>query len=86
MLTSFYRVQSLPRPIETAREDKGLGGQKAQRPTVSPYVSALVSAGLSSYYEIKYQLNAMEVLDLVEVLILKSNQEHISMNDLGTKS
>ena len=32
---------------------------------------ALVSEGLSTYYEIKYQLNAMEVLDLVEILIFK---------------
>nr|DAY59330.1 MAG TPA: hypothetical protein [Caudoviricetes sp.] len=43
----------------------------------------MVSAGLSTYYEIKYQLNALEVLDLVEVLILKSNQEADTINGLG---
>lgn len=41
-----------------------------------------MSAGLSSYYEIKYQLNAMEVLDLVEVLILRSNREAEAIDGL----
>ena len=53
---------------------------------MSPFVSALVSAGLSSYYEIKYKLTAFEVLDLVEVLILKSNQSAEFINGLGKKA
>ena len=43
---------------------------------------ALVSEGLSTYYEIKYQLNAMEVLDLVEILIFKKNREAEVLNGL----
>lgn len=46
-------------------------------------MSALVSAQLSTYYEIKYKLNALEVLDLVEILILNHNQEQESINGLS---
>ena len=50
---------------------------------MSPYVLALVSGGLSTYHEIKYQLDAMEVLDLVEVLILKTIRERDAIDGLG---
>lgn len=45
---------------------------------------ALVTSRLASYYEIKYQLSAMEVLDLVEVLILKSNQNKEILDGLDS--
>lgn len=48
-------------------------------------MAALVSSGLSTYYEIKYQLNAMEVLELVEVLILKAEgvEQLVKKNGVG---
>jgi len=80
LFTGFHRIQSLP---DTYRTETG-SGRSGQKTQVSPFVYALVTSRLASYYEIKYQLSAMEVLDLVEVLILKSNQNKEILDGLDS--
>lgn len=72
--TSFSRLGELPQPRWSAN-DRGSDEGYIQPKGVHNIIYALVVDGLATYHDIQYVLTLDEILDLFEILIVKSENE-----------
>ena len=49
---------------------------------VHPWIFGLISGQYATYYEIKYKLDIWDVLDLIEIMIIKASNTNLAMDNI----